>query len=220
MMDADLLKDEHAAISALFEFAEQQNYTTSENRPCFRKPASETSELIRWVKQQDVQWAAFTLKFPRFHNRMVWERALTDFFWELENRYPKSSVKKHRKKSGVPVLHRIAFMGGDKAAGIALHAQGMVEIQERGIDRLGEEMEGIWRSVVKRHSDSFCRAGHERHNESAWLPDAKVWVKEWRSDDDSAAAYLVYLARNEQFDFGIGASKVVLSATSLKPIRS
>lgn len=214
------IANERKVISSLFKFAEQKEYITPSSLPKFYKAPTQEQELLRWIKQQPVTWAAFTLKFPRFHNPIIWNRVLFEFFKELEHRYTKSTVRKHRSNAEEPILLRVVYLGGDKESGTVLHSHGLVEVQERGIERLIIDMGKTWCSVVKRHKDSFCRSSDDYKNMS-WFPDAKVWVEEFKMPNEmNAAPYVYYMSRNEGLDLGFGVQKVVESATSLKPPRS
>ena len=173
-------------------------------------PALLEYELTKWINQHDLAWAAFTLKSPRISNKYQWEPLLKIFFTELERKYVKSTVRKHRKKSGLPLLHRAVWIGGDKESCTALHSQGLVEIQDGGIDKLTMEMNKSWQHTVKNY---FEKLHPVFIPEYIWLPEAKVWTKKFENGN----AYSYYLNRNEGNDLGFGVQKVVMSATSLKP---
>ncbi len=167
-------------------------------------------QLTKWINQQNVTWAAFTLKSPRISNRLSWEPLLKVFFTELGRKYVKSTVKKHRSASDEPLLHRVVWMGGDNGTSTAFHSQGLVELHEEGTEKLEAAMNQSWQHTVK----NYFKKKHPVHiRKEVWMSEAKVWVEKL----DHANAYSFYLNRFEGNDLGFGVQKIVLSATSLKP---
>lgn len=168
-----------------------------------------TKSLVDWVKDQSVdRWALFTLQFPRFTNPELWNAPLKSAFKQLEKTYPKSGVKKNRLRSGVPVLNYITLLGGDTASGVALHAQGLIEINDDpDLSRLVLKLETAWKSAVTR------QIRHLRCNlTTISVKEIRVWVREL---DGDPSTYLAYLNRCEGRDLGFGVNKVMLSATAL-----
>ena len=166
-------------------------------------------QITNWINQQNVNWAAFTLKSPRINERLKWEPLLKVFFTELERKYVKSTVRKHRAAAKEPLLKRVVWMGGDSATSTPLHCQGLVELQEGGIDKLTEEMNQIWQHTVKNY---FEKKHHRYIPEYNWMSEAKVWTEKF----DNWNAYSSYLNRHEGNDLGFGVQKIDWSATSLK----
>jgi len=170
------------------------------------KPAAAESQLIKWVNEQPVIWAAFTLKCPRFRSTERWDRLLKDAFNIIENTYVKSPMQQRRKNNEEPLLRRVVHLGGDSDNGIAIHAQGLVELIDDDMDRLQQKMTKSWFTAVR---------SNERFLPKSNVPlaqDAKVWVQRYESHD----GYLQYLNRFEGSNLGFGVNKVVWSATSLK----
>lgn len=167
-------------------------------------------QITNWINQQNVNWAAFTLKSPRINKRLNWEPLLKVFFTELERKYVKSTVRKHRAAAKEPMLQRVVWMGGERSTGIALHAHGLVELQDGGLEKLKGEMEKAWQHTVKKY---FVRKHSVDIHEETWMSETKVWIERFEHRD----AYAQYLNRLEGYDLGFGVQKVVLSATSLKP---
>lgn len=166
------------------------------------------NQIVEWINQQPVKWAAFTLKCPRFRSRERWERLLTDAFHEIEHTYVKSPEKMRRKHAGVFMLSRVVHLGGDKDKDIALHAQGIVEIIDDDLDRLEQKITTSWLSAVKsneRFLASTSKIPLER--------EAKVWIEKYYGSN----AYTHYLNRFEGSNLGFGVQKIVWSASSLKP---
>lgn len=210
------LEQEQQEIAAFFMFAEKQGVATQENRPCFYKAPSVTDELMRWIDTPDTKWAAYTLKFPRFRNREIWEYVLKEYFIEIERTCVKTAVRNKRLKNDLPVLRRFAYLGGDKNAGVVLHAHGLIEIQERGIEHLEHVMSKTWKSVVKKYKKYICQNDKELDEVEKWLSDAKVWVKEFVvTEDISTAPYIYYIGRKEGNELGKGTDKLVVSVMSI-----
>lgn len=162
-----------------------------------------------WVSDQSVdRWAAFTLEFPRFNNPLMWDAPLRSAFKQLEKTYPKSFTKKHRLRSGIPVLNYVTLLGGDRASGVAFHAQGLIELDnDPGFSRLALRLGAAWKSAVTRQVRHLgCDLSDINMNEM------KVWVRDLDGDPSS---YLAYLNRFEGHDLGFGVNKVMLSATML-----
>lgn len=162
-----------------------------------------------WVGDQSVdRWAAFTLEFPRFSNPALWDAPLRSAFKQLEKTYTKSTTKKHRQRAGVPVLNYVTLLGGDHTSGVALHAQGLIEINDDPeLNRLVLKLESAWKSAVTRQiQHNGCDQSEINMNE------IKVWVRELDGDPSS---YLAYLNRYEGHDLEFGVNKVMLSATAL-----
>lgn len=162
-----------------------------------------------WVCDQSVdRWATFTLEFPRFNNPALWDAPLRSTFKQLEKTYPKSSTKKYRLRLGVPVLNYVTLLGGDRASGVAFHAQGLVEINDDpGLCRLSLKLESAWKSAVTR------QIRHLRCNlTTISMKEIRIWVREL---DGDPSTYLSYLNRCEGRDLGFGVNKVMLSATAL-----
>lgn len=165
--------------------------------------------FTKWVGGQNVDhWALFTLEFPRFTNAVLWTAPLQSTFKQLEKTYPKSTTKKHRLRIGVPVLNYVTFLGGDRASGVVLHAQGLIEVNDDPeLVRLSLKLESAWKSAVTRQIRHLgCDPSDINMNE------VKVWVRELDGDPSS---YLAYLNRYEGHDLGFGVNKVMLSATAL-----
>ncbi|MBU3656755.1 MAG: hypothetical protein FGM35_01795 [Rhodocyclaceae bacterium] len=168
-----------------------------------------TKCFTKWVGDQSVdRWALFTLEFPRFTKVELWESPVRAAFKQLEKSYPKSGYKKHRVRTGVPVLNYVTILGGDRTGGVALHAQGLVEVlDDPELTRLTLKMESAWKSAVTRQIRHLgCDSSDINMNE------VKVWVRELDSDPSN---YLAYLNRYEGHDLGFGVNKVMLSATML-----
>lgn len=168
-----------------------------------------TKCFTNWVSDQSVdRWALFTLEFPRFTNVELWEAPLRASFKQLEKTYPKSGHKKQRMRIGVPFLNYVTILGGDGTNGVALHAQGLVEvIDDPDLNRLTLKLASAWKSAVNR------QIRHLRCVPSdICIKEAKVWVRELGGDP---SGYLAYLNRYEGHDLGFGVDKVMLSATAL-----
>lgn len=165
-------------------------------------------QVIEWVKQQSVNWAAFTLKCPRFRRRERWERLIRDAFNTMEKSYVKFPIKDHRKASGEPILKRIVHLGGDSQNGIAIHAQGLVELLDDDIERLNLKFNKAWNRAVELNG-RYLPEESGKHLKI----DAEVWTQRF----DGRDAYLHYLNRYEGSSLGFGIEKIVWSATSLKP---
>lgn len=163
-------------------------------------------QLINWVNEQPVIWAAFTLKCPRFRSFERWDRLLTDAFHIIENTYVKSPTKQCRKNNAEPLLRRIVHLGGDSGNGIAIHAQGLVELIDDDMERLQQKMTRSWLTAVRSNERFLPKTAKPLEQ------DAKVWVQRY----ESLGGYLPYLNRFEGNNLGFGVNKVVWSATSLK----
>ncbi len=167
-------------------------------------------QLTKWINQQNVTWAAFTLKSPRISNCLSWEPLLKVFFTELERTYVKSTIRKHRTAANEPLQQRVAWMGGDRSTATAFHCQGLVELHEEEIEKLEVIMNQSWQHTVK----NYFEKKHPVHiRKEVWMSEAKVWIEKL----DHANAYSIYMNRFEGNDLGFGVQKIVLSATSLKP---
>ena len=163
--------------------------------------------VVDWVDREDVTWAKFTLEYPRFTNAALWSEPLKVMFGILKNTYPKSTVKKHRSRLGIPNLRHITLLGGDTSSGVALHAQGLVEVFDpTDLTRLYDCMDRSWSSAVNRQRK------HQHQGLGAAFDESKIWVERFHG---SAGDYLRYLTRSEGPDLGFGVEKIVLSATVL-----
>lgn len=168
-----------------------------------------TKCFTKWICDQSVgRWAMFTLEFPRFSNQALWEAPVRSALKQLEKTYPKSTTKKHRIRASVPLLSYTSILGGDRARGVALHAQGLIEVlDDPGLTRLSMKMEAAWKSAVTRQ---IRHLGCDQSDIN--MKEVKVWVRELDGDPSN---YLAYLNRYEGHDLGFGVNKVMLSATAL-----
>lgn len=211
------LQRERGTIVDLFKFALNKGYISNVHMPVLYKVESVEERFNRWIIEQRVEWAAFTLHFPFFTKEEDWRKPLNEFFVELERYCVKSAIKKKRKKSKEPLMHRVAFMGGDKKSGVVLHCQGLIELMDDDVNALAMKMEKSWKSVVRRHRDRFPAGIYEE--EIKWLPSARIWVEKFEVPEDKEDTdYLEYLGRLEGDSLLFGVQKIVISsATALKP---
>jgi hypothetical protein len=162
-----------------------------------------------WVDGVEMRWAKFTVRHPRLTKREYWNEPLKVMFRVLRNTYPKTTVKKHRSRAGIPNLQHITFLGGDCDSGVALHAQGLVEVFDGDIDltRLNRRIGSAWSSAAGEQMK------HQYQRIGAAFDESKVWVEVF---DGGVGDYLGYLARNEGPYLGFGLEKQVVDATVLR----
>lgn len=166
-------------------------------------------KLNNWVASQDVKsWAKFTLEFPRFSSSSMWDIPLSRTFKILEKTYPRTSIKRLRKHDQMLPLRYVTILGGDRSSGVALHAQGLIEVlDDPGLFRLKNALEKAWVSSIHQHLK------HQKWNATdVVLQEAKAWVEPLEGDTKE---YTVYLNRFEGTQLGFGVDKLVLSATAL-----
>ena len=166
-----------------------------------------TISWINWINTQGVTWAKFTLHYPQFNTVELWSEPLKIAFKILSNTYPKSTLKKNRVRMALPKLGHITFLGGDTFAGVALHAQGLIEVLDNDLTRLNCCLHAAWVSAVRK------QLSHQRQQiNNSKKYESKVWVGMHEGSVDS---YFRYLSRKEGLDLGLGVQKIVLSATAL-----
>ena len=167
---------------------------------------------VDWVDAVEMSWAKFTVRHPRLTKREHWNEPLKVMFRELGNRYPKTTVKKHRSRAGIPNLQHITFLGGDRESGVALHAQGLVEVFDGDIDltRLNRLIGKTWKSAAReqlKHQPQRIGTSFDDDDESTFYVEVF---------DGGVGDYLGYLARNEGSYLGFGLEKQVVDATMLR----
>ena len=165
-----------------------------------------------WIDGQEMRWAKFTVRHPRLTKREYWNEPLKVMFRELGNRYPKTTVKKHRSRAGIPNLQHITFLGGDRESGVALHAQGLVEVFDGDIDltRLNRLIGKTWKSAAReqlKHQPQRIGTSFDDDDESTFYVEVF---------DGGVGDYLGYLVRNEGPYLGFGLEKQVVDATVLR----
>ena len=164
---------------------------------------------VDWVDGVEMRWAKFTVRHPRLTKREYWNEPLKVMFLVLKNTYPKTTVKTHRSEAKLPNLQHITFLGGDRESGVALHAQGLVEVFDGDIDltRLNRRIGSAWSSAAAEQMK------HQYQRIGAAFDESKVWVEVF---DGGVGDYLGYLARNEGPYLGFGLEKQVVDATMLR----
>lgn len=168
-----------------------------------------TKCFMKWVGDQSVdRWAKFTLEFPRFKHPDQWEVPLRRTFRVLEKTYPKTSLKRYRKRSLLLPLRYVTHLGDDKTKGVAMHAQGLIEVlDDPDLTRLKNALHKAWVSSVKQQLQ------HQRWtNPNDLIAEATLWLEPL---EGGTKEYSVYLNRFEGNQLGFGVEKLVLSATSL-----
>ena len=165
-----------------------------------------------WIDGQEMRWAKFTVRHPRLTKREYWNEPLKVMFRVLRNTYPKTTVKKHRSRAGIPNLQHITFLGGDCDSGVALHAQGLVEVFDGDIDltRLNRRIGKAWKSAAReqlKHQPQRIGTSFDDDDESTFYVEVF---------DGGVGDYLGYLARNEGPYLGFGLEKQVVDATMLR----
>lgn len=164
-------------------------------------------ELANWIASQQTTWAKFTLKSKILTTPEAWERTLKTAFTELSNIYPKANEKRRRVKADRPKLLYATFLGGDRQAGILLHAQGVVEVIDDDLNRLQLAMNKSWEHATLRELERLPGEQHNktRISETPWLELL----------NGSVYNYIYYISRHEGAELGNGIDKLVPSATVL-----
>lgn len=158
----------------------------------------QTGLFTEHVRHQPVKrWCTFTLAYPRWSNRLLWETCLRKTFREFENRVLRGRLAKQNAATGATSIRRVVTIGGNPDEGIRYHGQGIIDwTADDGY--LIRELTNAWHKNVRRMVQA---AGHK-----FYAKEAMVYAKQL---DHQVARHLHYLFRHEDSKVGWGVDKVL-----------
>ncbi|MFM0474768.1 hypothetical protein [Paraburkholderia strydomiana] len=158
---------------------------------------------IAWVNSQPVDgWRIVTLGYPLWTQKEMWRKPIAHTMRELGQTFLKGEIRRQNEMSGATQLRRVVVMGGDRAAGVELHAHCL-------IDGIGDDadfekrLRTVWTNNVRKF-------------DSAKFREEKILVFS-RPATDGIAEYMKYTVRHEGHDLRFGVDKIDVSNTYLTP---
>ena len=158
---------------------------------------------IEWVDSQPVDgWRVVTLGYPLWTQKEMWRKPIAQTMRELDHTFLKGSLRRQNEKSGASQLRRIVVLGGDRAAGVELHAHCLID--GIGDDAVFEKRLRVsWTNNVRKFNNAVVR-------------EDKIQVFS-RPAKDGIAEYMKYMVRHEGHDLRFGVEKIDVSNTYLTP---
>lgn len=158
---------------------------------------------IAWVDSQPVDgWRIVTLGYPLWTQKEMWAKPIAQTMRELDQTFLKGSLRRQNDKSGASKLRRVVVMGGDRAAGVELHAHCLID--GIGDDAVFEtRLRAAWTNNVRKFNNAEIR-------------EDKIQVFS-RPAKDGIADYMMYMVRNEGNDLRFGVDKIDVLNTYLTP---
>lgn len=162
--------------------------------------------LFQWIKNKfSSDRRMVTLTYPRFGNREIWEIAVQKTMDEFNFTFLRGNRKKLNLATGATKLRRLFAIGGDRQAGIAYHAHGIIDGLGSDEEYFNRLLHSIWKKninkLIKKHKLTKFRAN-----------EALVYSERIEGDGEQ---YLDYILRPEGNEFGKGLDKVLWGASNV-----